>query len=273
MSLDCRLLRVVSGFQHVVKLHVVSLRLVFQIFLLISFCFSIIVMRNLGCCFLDECACGGCLGVAEAQLLFVERKSSVSSSCPSSSVSASFWSSAFVVLFVLSFRCSVGCRSRGKVRGSCRLSESATCEVICHDIPFLTVFRRSELGRSLVRSSYLLNLLSLKSMLSLSFPLFCWYYSSSGNFLLVWSCWVPVWDIYDPAVTCVFTANWTSALCIALIMWSTMVLARFLDCILVCSLRSWLLCSVVSSTGSFSESWCSTSVVLSALVAYAAAWI
>ena len=102
MSLDCRLLRIVSGFQHVVKLHVVSLRLVFQIFLLISFCISIIVMRNLSCCFLDECACGGCLGVAEAQLLFVQRKSSVSSSCPSSLVSASFGSSAFVVLFVFS---------------------------------------------------------------------------------------------------------------------------------------------------------------------------
>ena len=120
MSLDCRLLRIVSGFQHVVKLHVVSLRLVFQIFLLISFCISIIVMRNLSCCFLDECACGGCLGVAEAQLLFVQRKSSVSSSCPSSLVSASFGSSAFVVLFVLSCVVRWGRRSRGHVgRAGC----------------------------------------------------------------------------------------------------------------------------------------------------------
>ena len=45
---------------------------------------------------------GGCLGVAEAQLHFFERKSSVSSSCSSSSVPASLWSSAFVVLLVLS---------------------------------------------------------------------------------------------------------------------------------------------------------------------------
>ena len=162
LSLDCRLLRVVSGFQHVVKLHVVSLRLVFQIFLLISFCISVIVMRNLSCCFLDECACGGCLGVAEAQLLFVKRKSSVSSSCPSSLVPASFWSSAFVVLFVLSCVARWARRSRGHVRGSCRLSESAACEVICYDIPFRTVFRRSELGRSLVRSSSLLDVSSLK---------------------------------------------------------------------------------------------------------------
>ena len=61
-----------------------------------------IVMRNIGYCFLDECACGGCLGVAEAQLHFIERKSSVSSSSSSSLVPASFWSSALVVIFVLS---------------------------------------------------------------------------------------------------------------------------------------------------------------------------
>ena len=61
-----------------------------------------IVMRNLGCCFLDECACGGCLRVAEVQLHFIERKSSVSSSCSSSLVPASFWFSALLVLFVLS---------------------------------------------------------------------------------------------------------------------------------------------------------------------------
>ena len=122
----------------------------------------IIVMRNLGCCFLDESACGGCLRFAEVQLRCIERGREARQPLPV------VFSIGFVLVFSLSriflfiVRCSVGCRGRGHVRGSCRLSESATCDVICHDIPFRTVFCRSELGRSLLRSSSLLDLSSSK---------------------------------------------------------------------------------------------------------------
>ena len=68
-----------------------------------------IVLRNLGCCFLDECACGGCLGVAEALLHFIESRRLASRLFN------------FSRFFVLSFRCSVGYRSRGHVHGSLSL--------------------------------------------------------------------------------------------------------------------------------------------------------